>query len=1127
MKKNALCEWLARGSNRLVTKHLLVMKITIVLLTAAFLNVHAAGFSQDITFSGENVPLQKVLNAIEKQTGYVFLYSESVLAKSKPVSIKVTGLQLKDFLDHLFRDQPIKYEIGRKSIFLSPKSNTRAIIPAVVPIPERLAPPPLKGIVRSVDGIPLAGATILLKRSSQSITAAEDGSFSIVAEAGDVLVVSYIGYETREVPITQETLRSMAVISLKAQAGEMSEMVVIGYGIQSKKDVTSAVSQVKGKEIHNLPVVSPTALLQGRAAGVQITTNSGAPGATDMTIRVRGTTSISAGNDPLFVVDGMQLAGNPSTINPNDIESIEIFKDAAATAIYGSRGANGVVLITTKRGKSGAPVYGFNHYSSIQLADRSRLPQMLNADEFIELIQEQRANSGLSSLYNFIYPDQVGSHNNTNWTDAVLQTGRMSNYEVSIRGGEEKIKFYFSAGLLDQKGILINSDFKRITSKLNLDYTASKRLKIGTNLNMSGVSGNDLNVEQAFKPTLWKAPVFPIYNNDGSYYLDGDVSGTNNPIARAMLVSNEMRSYRLFGDIFAELEITKGLSLRTSMGIDVVTRKDDMFSPSNSYRNGITTGSYSNSLTYNWLNEYTLNYIKTIKDHRVTALMGYSRLQNTNEQSSAAGRDFATNNIRTLNAASTITSANSSKGSYGMESFFSRLGYTFADKYILQTSLRSDGSSRFGKDNRYALFPSLSLGWRVAQEQFFEPLSDVLNDLKIRTSYGRTGNQNGIGNYTAQGLYATGIDYLNQPGIGISVMPNNNLKWETTDQFNAGLDLVFLHSRIRLSVDVYLKNTSNLLLSVPLPASTGFSAALQNIGQTSNKGLELDLNTVNVKSKDFTWTTNVNISFNRNRIVKLYEGKDIIASRGSTGYGSTLSQFILREGQPIGLFYGWESLGVYARSSDNNTGLRNNTAAGYLFKGGDIHFNDLNGDNVINDEDRIVIGSALPKYTGGITNNISYANFELNTLGQFTYGNDVYNGMRAVSEAMIGFQNGTKNLLNRWRKEGDITDVPRAVNDDLAMGMNKRSSTRWIEDGSYFRIKTVTLAYNLPGRALSGLKITGVRIYATAQNLYTFTKYSGIDPESSYQNTAVYDLGFDYANYPQYRSWLIGINVNF
>jgi TonB-linked SusC/RagA family outer membrane protein len=668
----------------------------------------------------------------------------------------------------------------------------------------------------------LPGVNVSVEGTTTGTTTAADGTYKLsIPSASATVVFSYIGYVTQRIKPGGQTQLD---VTMGEDNKSLNEVVVVGYGTKERRDVTSAISSVSGKEIQNLPVASPVALLQGRTAGVQIVQNSGAPGATNFTIRVRGTTSINAGNNPLYVIDGLPFEGNSSDINPNDIESMEILKDAAASAIYGSRAANGVVLITTKRGKSGKASISFTYYKAVQQVDRKRLPKLMDSREFIELIQEQRANgTGVTSLYGFVLPESgiIGGNGqiaNTNWQDELIQSGGMDNYELAIRGGENKLKFYLSGALLNQKGVLVYTDYKRYTGKLNVDYQASDKLKIGTSLNFtrSQTNGVPENEGGVFQAALFKAPVNPVYATDGTYFLE-DISGILNPVAVSDLETRLAVRNRLLINAFAEYSVLPGLTFRTSWGTDLMSTRNDFFQPSNSRRLSFANGSSGYSDETNWIYEHTLTYTNTFGQHRLSALLGYSQLENVSNSNSTAARDYGTNGIETLNAASTPTQATSSRTANGLSSLFGRVGYIYANKYYLEASLRQDGSSKFGANNRYALFPAASLGWQVGRETFFKNLAGIVSDLKLRASYGRTGNQGGIGNYTAQGAFSTGLGYVGQNGVGPTAIANPDLKWETTDQFNAGADLSFLKSRVTLSVDMYQKLTSNLLLNVRCP----------------------------------------------------------------------------------------------------------------------------------------------------------------------------------------------------------------------------------------------------------------------------------------------------------------------
>lgn len=1112
-----------------------VMKLTLILVIVFLLSANAAVKSQYITLESNHISYAGIFKEIRKQTGYNVVWSSEKFddLRSLKVSFKATPLQ--DALRLIFKSQDLSYTIKSKTIVINVPEKTS--LPAI----QQDTLQNITGKVTDVKGLPLIGITIRIKGGAAVATTNSDGAFSLKAPQTAVLTFSYIGYQQQEVAAKGKRIINIQLIE---EPQTLTDVVVVGYGTQKRKDLISAVSSVKGKDIENLPVATAQSLIQGRASGVQVVQNSGAPGS-GVTVRIRGTTSINAGNDPLYIVDGVpvesgSLAGISqsgsqtsalSAISADDIESMEVLKDAGALAIYGSRAANGVVLITTKRGKLGGTTYTFNAYHGYQKDNPNTRVKLMNSAQAIDLIQEGRANAGndgVNSVYGFLLPAPDGTVYDTNWQDALFRTAPISNYELSIRGGENKLKFALSGGYMDQDGIVIASGYKRGTARLNLDYDATDRLKFGANISLSRYLNKRVSTEDGatsiIQVALKKSPSLPIYNPDGSYFL-GDVSGFLNPVAYANKVKYENQVSSLVGNLFGEYKFTPDLTFRTTFGINYASVIDQFFQPSDALRNGVASGQAFSSTVDGWINENTLNYAKEFGKHRLSGILGYSQQERGSLAINARGTQYASNNIYTLNAAVIPVEASSNTSGYGLSSAFARIGYAYADRYLLELTARRDGSSRFGQNKKYAVFPAISGAWRVSNESFWNP-SSMINDLKIRGSVGKTGNQT-IGDYVAQGQYATGGSYLGQSGIFLSTIPNPDLTWETTLQYNAGLDISLLKSRISLNVDAYVKNTSNLLLDVPLPNTSGFGSVLQNVGSTQNRGLEFSLNTVNIQTTAINWTSNFNISFNRNKVTNLYGGANqIINTIGQGLSGSLLSYSILQVGSSIGSFYGWKQSGVYQYSTDNSTGLKNGSIGtnGYTYKGGDLIFEDLNGNNTIDNDDRQIIGNALPKFTGGFNNTISYKNLDLSILMTFSYGNDILNGTRYSAESGTGF-NGSLTLLNRWRNEGDMTDIPKINYIDPAG--NRRFSDRWLEDGSYLRAKNVTLGYTLPKDFLRKTSIKTSRIYLTAQNLFTLTKYTGYDPEASSFNSRVTEIGIDQGTYPQYRALILGLSVGF
>lgn len=1111
-----------------------VMKLTIILMIVFFFNASALVKAQKITYTKNSTTVSQVFKEIKKQTGYNVFWPSEKFDAEKLVSVSFDNSSLDDVLKYLLIDKSLSYVI---------KAQTIVIFPTKHELSEQLADTLklITGEVTDSKGEPLPGIGIKYKQGNITTTSNGEGKYGIKLPNRGSLIFSYIGFASQEIPVAGKQVINVQLIE---EQQELTEVVVVGYGIQKRKDVISAVSSIKGKDLENLPVATPQSLIQGRASGVQVVQNSGAPGSA-VTVRIRGTTSINAGNDPLYIVDGIpvesgslnsiSLSGSQtsalSAISANDIESMEILKDAGALAIYGSRAANGVVLITTKHGKKGVTSYNFNYYTGFQQDNKGSRVKLMTNQQAIDLIQEGRANAladGVSSVYGFLLPSPDGKAYNTDWQAALFRTAPISNYDFSVRGGENKLRFALSGSYLDQDGIIIASGYKRGTGRINLDYDATDKLKFGTNISVSRYTNHRVSTEDGalsiIQVALKKSPSMPIYNADGTYF-NGDVSGFINPVAFANKITYQNQVSSVIGNLYGQYDILPGLNIKSTVGLNYASVTDQYFQPSDAMRNGVASGQAFSSTVDGWINENTLNFTKELGKHNISGVLGYSQQQRSSFAINAAGTQFASDNIYTLNAAGLPTTAYSFNSSYGLSSAFARIGYAYADKYLLEATARRDGSSRFGTSHKYAVFPAISAAWRISNEEFWSK-SSIANDFKIRGSIGKTGNQT-IGDYIAQGQYTTGAGYLGQSGIYLNVLPNPDLTWETTLQYNVGLDLSLWKSRVVLNVDAYVKNTSNLLLNVPLPNTSGFGSVLQNIGATQNKGLEFNLSTVNIDRKDFTWSSNFNISFNRNKVIKLY-GNDgnIINSAGQGLTGSLLSYSILEVGQPIGSFYGWRHSGVYQNSSDNTGKIRNTSVGtnGYLFKGGDLIFDDVNGNGVIDYEDRTIIGNAQPKYTGGITNTLKYKNFDLSLLLTFSYGNDVLNGTRYVAESATGF-NGAQILLNRWRNEGDITNIPKVNYADPAG--NRRFSNRWLEDGSYLRAKNLTLGYQLPKSLVSTVNMKSFRIYVTAQNLFTITNYTGYDPEASSFNSQVTQIGIDQGTYPQYRAIIFGANIGF
>jgi TonB-linked SusC/RagA family outer membrane protein len=993
-------------------------------------------------------------------------------------------------------------------------------------------------VTAASDGFPLPGVTVLEKGTSNGVTTGVDGEYQLSVQPNATLVFRFIGMTTQEIPVGG---RSTIDVQLATDQKVLEEVVVVGYGTQERREVTGATAKVTAEELQDIPVVSVDQALQGRAAGVQISQNSGTPGS-GISVRVRGATSISANNQPLYVVDGVPLTtgdysqlgyGGQSVnaiadLNPNDIESIDILKDASAAAIYGSRAANGVVLITTKRGGDRKTQINFNAYGGTQ--GMWKKPDFLGAEEYKEIMVEAYVNDGelepgstFDDFIDYYYGGLDFDATETDWIDEVTRNASIQNYELSLSGGDAKTKYYLSGNYFDQKGIIIGSQYQRYSTRLNLDHNVNERLAVGASIQLSRSENNrivsDNTLYGPFANSLAASPIWPVYYEDGGYTRPNYFY--TNPVAEGTENDDVTTNLRMLGNIFARYTLASGLDLQVKGGYDALNVDERRYTPTN-YPGSFATatggeGTNATTTATKLLLESTLSYNRTFGDiHGFSAVIGTSVEENDVKQSYVTGQGFPGEQFRYVASAARVNEGSSSLTESTLLSYFGRVNYSFNDRYLLGVNFRADGSSRFGENNRFGYFPSVSVGWRLVEENFLSNV-DLLSELKLRASYGTTGNQE-IGNFSYQALI-TGANYLDNPGIALTQIPNPDLKWESTNQLNVGADIGILNNRVNLAVDYYIKKTEDLLFSRPVATQNGFASYQSNIGATENKGWEFALNTVNIDggSDGFNWNTDFNISFNRNEVTELYEGQDIF-------YGFGGNSLVLREGEPIGTFYGFITDGVYSTTDEIPASRQ---AQGAL--AGDVNFRDVNGDGILTDDDLTIIGSAQPKFVGGLTNGFRYKGFDANVFLQFSYGNDIANPAHQYQQH-LGNDFLDDNMLSlvrdRWQQEGDVTDVPRAtVYDDN--NNNRSNSSRFIYDGSYLRLKNLVLGYTLPSSITEKMHMRSLRIYAQGQNLLTSTDYPGFDPEVNYAGTSNTTLGVDFYTFPQTRTITFGINVGF
>ncbi|HEV7348036.1 TonB-dependent receptor [Telluribacter sp.] len=998
-------------------------------------------------------------------------------------------------------------------------------------------------VTSAEDGSALPGVSVQVKGTTRGTQTDASGAYSInVPSANSILVFSFVGMTPRE-----ETVggRSVVNVQLAADTRALNEVVVTGFGTQSRRNLTGNIAKIDGSDIQGVPVTTFEQALQGRAAGVQITSLNGKLGQ-GIQMRIRGSSSVTASNEPLYVIDGIPITSsnqgtssapqNPlADINFNDIESIEILKDASAAAIYGARASNGVVLLTTKKGKTGKTRFNLGY--QLGSSEPTRRREWLNTAEYVELFSEavqneiNRGNLPASYLTGSTYSRftryAAGERANweqglvdTDWEAQAFQKAPMGQLDLSASGGDAKTRFFVSGQYLDQKGILIKNSFKRLSGRVNLDHKANDNLLLGVNLNVSRSLNGRLSNDNAFSTPMQIValpPITPVID-PRTNELSGNYTLYFNPLLNRDFSNNVSTSYRTLGNLYGEYKFNNWLKFRTEWGADLYTLNEDQYFGRETARNtgapnGLGYSSFAQVTNYTTNNFFSMG-TTFAEVHDVDAVVGMSFQRSDATYNSVEGREFPSNAYQRITSAARITSGSSTGSNFSFLSYFARANYRFANKYLLSLSGRLDGSSRFGENNRYGFFPAASAGWIISDEAFMQGVPS-LSLLKLRASYGLTGNAEitsvspagvtFLNNFAARGLYSGGSGYAGVPGQSPSQIENPDLRWEQTAQTDIGLDFGFFGGRLSGEIDYYTKNTRDLLLNVNVPGTSGFRTQLRNVGRLENKGWEFVLNTQNTTG-DFQWNTSLNLSGNRNKILDL-DGQIITG-----GYNNRAM-----EGQPIGAFFDIEYAGVDPNNGD---------ALYYLNSERPDGSRDRTTTNDPNAAERVIIGNPNPTLIGGLTNNFSYKGFELNVLFQGQGGNQIYNaGGKFQSANGDFFDNQTRDQLNRWRQPGDITDIPQA----RLFGANGTAeSSRYLQNGDFVRLKTLTLAYTLPTAISSRAKLERVRLYVTGQNLLTFTNYTGWDPEVNADFLAGnIGLGTDFYSAPQARTIIVGINLGF
>lgn len=951
------------------------------------------------------------------------------------------------------------------------------------------------GVVKDSSGNPLFGVTVLLENTVVGVTTNDEGIYSISSEFDEnsVLVFSYIGFKTKSFKISG---RSKIDVTLEEDTQALNEIVVIGYGSQQKKDITGAVSTINAESFESRPNIQVGSLIQGQAAGVQVLSNSGKP-SEGFSVRIRGTNSINAGSEPLYVVDGVPTTDTRS-INPADIDTITILKDASSTAIYGAQGANGVVLITTKRGTTSKPQVTFDSYTGASQVWRTL--DVLNGEQYRDLMTEL----GLSTNW-----DSFTAR--TDWQKEIFQNGFSQNYQFSVSGRSESTNYFVSAGYTAQEGAVRSAELERSNFKINIDQSISDWLKVGSRIAYTRYRDVDVNDNNAVNQggvllgALTTPSIIGVFNDDGMF-TSNPFQNWENPLASTDGLDRQFTSQRFLGNLYLEADFLRDFKFKVNYGIDDNSGIFDSFLDPFRTGFGVAIGGQSinntNKSAY-YIIENTISYKKTLNRHNIEGLIGSINQKFRFENSAIQTRNFASGSVGTPNGGSELFVATADKSERANSSFLSRVNYSFDDKYLFTANFRADGSSAFGPNNRWGYFPSFSAGWRVTEEKFM-PEESFLSDLKVRAGWGIVGNDQ-IANYAYLGRIGAGANYpfggSVQPGTFPASIENLELKWEESEQTNIGIDVSLFKNKISFTAEAYVKNTRDLLLNAPLPTSTGFSSAIQNIGELQNRGFEFSINSTNLQNENFKWDTNFNISFNRNEVIDLV-GQEILQGGIAGGRGEAS---IVREGLPLGSLFGFVYGGV-----DPATGN-----AFYLDRNNVSTFTPTA-------EDRRIIGDANPDFFYGFSNTFSYKGFGLFVFIEGSQGNDILNATRIETEGLLDPKNQSTAVLNRWRQPGDITNIPRA---SFGNSDNSRVSTRFIEDGSYLRFKAISLSYDFSDSLLEKLKLKGLRLYATGENVFTITNYSGFDPEVNAFGGSNTIRGIDFGTYPQTRNLIVGLSV--
>lgn len=1100
------------------------MRMTTIMLLVTCLHVSAHSYSQKISLSVKDAPLQGVFTEIITQTGVSIVYDEALLQAAAPVTIHVKDAPLLQVLDLCIKGQPLTYSVTGSKIYIRQVEKVRK---------DSLYT--LRGKVSDKAGQALPGVSVRVRtrnvQTNVGATSKADGTFTIHTQhAEGELVFSFTGFKTATRPFSRSGAFNVV---LEDDIAALEEVVVIGYGTEKKRDVTGAIVSVSSDAIEERQAVNVFDAMQGQTPGVEITSGSGAPGESS-TIRIRGTATFDAGVSPLYIVDGARV-DDISLINPNDIASVEILKDAASAAIYGSRSANGVVIISTKRGKEGKPKFDVRYLQSFKNMAH-KIPQASAAERRLHTPTGAQEIDSLNPAYN----------SDNYYQDLLTRTAVRHQVDLSARGASKALNYSASLGYLSDEGIVINSYAKTIRSRLNFDFHLSSKAILGNRIQLSYKTGNRINEGSVLLQGVLRPANYRVFLDDGG--LAGLVQARPNPVAWALYYKNRLDEYQANIYNYFTYQITKTLKYTTDVTANVIYNDNFIFSPRILSNVNDNSGTDRRDMNIYLQHQGYINYGQTFGKHAVTGVLGYSVDKDTRRYSTISGTNFLTEAIETFNSAqllnqnSTFTFASRNASVSG----FGRLGYNFRGRYLLNANVRADGSSRFGKDKRWGVFPSVSGAWRISDESFMGWARKYLDDAKVRVSYGMTGNDR-IGDYDAIQSYRFGSFFYNGVSgvVPNSIFGNNTLGWESTRQLNAGIDVSFFRNRLSFVADYYNKTTSDLLYSAPLPDESGYTSVKVNVGSIRNRGFEFGINAIPVKNKTFNWSVNYNMSFNQTHVLKLYQGAGLISISGTTTWS-------IQEGEKLGNFYGWKSEGVYAYNESNaytpewerltpvfkdgafqgytlndnpySGQVKKLTASGNTLRGGDMIWQNTTKDGVIDDADRVVIGNAQPKFTAGFNNTFGYKRFTLSVAFYSSWGGQLFNYARYYlnSYKSASVTPEPEVIRERWKTPGDVSIYPRSGN----YAYNQREiSSNYIEDASFIRLRNARVTYNLPAAVYSRIKIKGASVYVYGSNLFTWTNYRWFDPEISPGSPLT--MGKDSGRYPRNREAGVGLNVNF